>query len=739
MKPYDSTPSGFGFPPGSPISFCKTRAAALLRAFALVLPGVVLPPAIGSALDLQAWQKAIKQTHPSQAGCFQASYPDTQWRQVSCAQPQDAVPPWRTPPGKGDAKNTQLTPIWNTGYSASAVGGPIWNAEGSFLGVTGVTSIMDSVYDPGGNSYSLQVNTDYFTIPGSSSLCGNHAGCMGWVQFAYQNYAWEGRGLIAIWYWIGGANSCQAPWISYDNWCYSYHAMNTPLQPVSNFNDQINLGGQTVNGEDTINITIGGQAYSATTQSRIQELPQLWEHAQFNVFGIGNSSSANFNSGAMLTINTRIDNGTGNAPICASDVGTGEDNNLYYNSPCCSYAGGKPSIAFVEGTEDNPGKFTCADLGSNTIVPVVTPAEGGTIAPSVALQVPNRAVSTFTVVPSDGYKIDSVTGCGGLLNGGVFTTAPATGDCTVTAMFVSSAPANTYTVTASAGAGGTISPSGGLSAPAGTVQKFTVTPGLGYSIASVDGTCGGTLNGNIYTTLAITADCTVTAAFKAQSYIVTASVNGTGGKIDPSGYLSVKSGATQSFTVTPDANYQIASVDGTCGGSLKGNTYTTSPITANCTTTATFAPSSYTVTARAGANGAIDPSGSLSTAFGTTRTFTLTPDVNYTVFLMRGTCEGTLNGNTFTTKAITSDCTVIASFTPNYYVVTASAGAGGAINPSGYFSTVSGTTRTFTLTPNANYQISTVGGTCGGTLNGNTFTTKAITSNCVVMANFTPN
>jgi hypothetical protein len=130
---------------------------------------------------------------------------------------------------------------------------------------------------------------------------------------------------------------------------------------------------------------------------------------------------------------------------------------------------------------------------------------------------------------------------------------------------------STYAVTASASAGGTISPSGAVSVASGATRTFTVTPSAGYSLSNVGGTCGGTLSGSTYTTRAITANCTVTAAFAQATYIVTAST-GTGGTINPSGYLSVKSGATQSFTLTPNTGYRAASVGGTCGGTRSGTT-----------------------------------------------------------------------------------------------------------------------------------------------------------------------
>ncbi|MBZ0092148.1 MAG: DUF1566 domain-containing protein [Sulfuricellaceae bacterium] len=74
----------------------------------------------------------------------------------------------------------------------------------------------------------------------------------------------------------------------------------------------------------------------------------------------------------------------------------------------------------------------------------------------------------------------------------------------------------TWTVTPSAGAGGSISPSTSQTVNNGTTTTFTVTPNYGYA-ASVGGTCGGYLSGTTYTTNAITANCTVSATFTANS------------------------------------------------------------------------------------------------------------------------------------------------------------------------------------------------------------------------------
>ena len=77
----------------------------------------------------------------------------------------------------------------------------------------------------------------------------------------------------------------------------------------------------------------------------------------------------------------------------------------------------------------------------------------------------------------------------------------------------------------------------------------------------------------------------------ATSFIVTATA-GSGGSITPTS-ATVTSGKTTSLTVAANSGYAVQSVTG-CGGSLSGTTYTTGPVTADCTVSATFVASAQT-------------------------------------------------------------------------------------------------------------------------------------------------
>ena len=144
---------------------------------------------------------------------------------------------------------------------------------------------------------------------------------------------------------------------------------------------------------------------------------------------------------------------------------------------------------------------------------VGTPA--GTIVPPSQI-VADGATATFTLTPDTGYEIDGVGGTcpAGTLAGNVYTTGPITADCEVVANFRQL----THTVTSSVG-----TPAGTIVPPSQTVAHgatatFTLTPDSGFEIDGMDGTCpAGSLVGNLYTTEAITADCTVIANFRPEA------------------------------------------------------------------------------------------------------------------------------------------------------------------------------------------------------------------------------
>jgi len=294
-------------------------------------------------------------------------------------------------------------------------------------------------------------------------------------------------------------------------------------------------------------------------------------------------------------------------------------------------------------------------------------------------------------------------------------------------------------MTASAGAGGTIAPSGSFFQSQGASQTFTITPSGGYQIADVqvDGQSAGPVS--TYTLTGITAPHTISATFAATgtNYIITATA-GSNGSISPSGALTANCGASQTFTITPNTGCQVAGV--TVDGTALSNpvtTYTFNNVTANHSISATFVLNTFTITSAAGANGSISPSPSATVSYGASQTFTITPDTSHRVAGVQvdGVPVGAVTTYTFS-NAIANH-TIAATFAPIItYTISATALGSGSISPSGKVSVVSGTNRTFTITPSANYEISgvKVDGKSIGAVSSYTFTDTA--ANHTIVATF---
>ncbi|MBI4364705.1 MAG: T9SS type A sorting domain-containing protein [Candidatus Latescibacteria bacterium] len=116
-----------------------------------------------------------------------------------------------------------------------------------------------------------------------------------------------------------------------------------------------------------------------------------------------------------------------------------------------------------------------------------------------------------------------------------------------------------FTITATAGSGGTISPSGVVIVAPGGSQSFTIAHDACHTIADVlvDGVSAGAVTE--YTFTNVSANHTIAASFTLITYTITASA-GDGGAISPSGAVSVGCGSDQAFTITTDPENMIGSL-----------------------------------------------------------------------------------------------------------------------------------------------------------------------------------
>jgi len=294
-------------------------------------------------------------------------------------------------------------------------------------------------------------------------------------------------------------------------------------------------------------------------------------------------------------------------------------------------------------------------VGTRIITP--TAGAGGSISPSTPQSVKYGGTRAFTIAANTGYTIRDV-GVDGVSVGAVsaYTFMNVTANHIITAAFA----INTYVITPTAGAGGSISPGTPQTVNYGETQVFAITATTGYHIldVGVDGASVGAVSA--YTFTNVTANHTITAAFAINTYNVTTATTGTGSGsiiLNPAGG-TYDHGTVVTATATAAVSSNFTGWSGACVGT--GTCSVT--IDAPKSISAAFTLKTYTVTPTAGAGGSISPNTAQTVNHGSTAQFTVTPNPGYQIVAVTG-CSGNLSGATYTTGAITESCTVSATYT----------------------------------------------------------------------------
>lgn len=286
-----------------------------------------------------------------------------------------------------------------------------------------------------------------------------------------------------------------------------------------------------------------------------------------------------------------------------------------------------------------------------------------------------------------------------------------------------------YTIAATAGAHGMISPVGTTTYHYGVNADYEINAAVGYYISAitVDGettnyTQADALNSTVISFNDILANHTISATFAQYQYTITV-VAGQHGTVSPTTH-TYAFGATPTFTITPAAGYGIESVtvDGVSVGTA--STYTFPALTADHTLEATFAQYEYTITATAGNGGSIAPAGVTNMFHNGNQTYTITPATGYHIdnVYVDGVAQGAVNQYAFT--GVQANHTIFASFAPNEYTITVNQPANGTINP-GTMTVLYGATPTFVITPATGYNVTAI------TLNGTNVIANATNVNGV--------
>ena len=418
-------------------------------------------------------------------------------------------------------------------------------------------------------------------------------------------------------------------------------------------------------------------------------------------------------AGIGLRLATCLANCQGASPtwqIEALDTPSGLFTSLQLASTGNPLVSGLPIISYTSSTHA-VNLATVTSLSTFTVTASPNPASGGGVlncaptsggTPAATATVTSGETASCTATPDSGFSTQSISGCGGAATGiGVdsYVTGLIVADCTVTATFVATGPAN--------GSCGTANGFPSQNPPSIDLCNVGTPGGVTTNPSDFTWTCAG-FNGGT------TASCSAPRLFAVGG---SAGAGGSIGCVSP-----VLGGATTTCTASPGVGFETQSMSG-CGGSATGqgvNLFTTGAVTANCIVSATFVAVPVVNGACGTADGSfslVPPSTNLCAPGTATPVATLTSSYTWT-------CSGSGGGTN-------SPCQAIRQFS-----VTAAAGPGGSL--------VCDPTRTFThsgfctATPDNGYATQSIGG-CGGTptgLNVNTYSAAPGTIDCTVTATF---
>ncbi|GEM_PF-6934619 len=219
-------------------------------------------------------------------------------------------------------------------------------------------------------------------------------------------------------------------------------------------------------------------------------------------------------------------------------------------------------------------------------------------------------------------------------------------------------PPQQYTITASSGTNGSISPSGATTVNSGSSQSFTITANAHYHIADVlvDSASVGAVES--YTFSNVTADHTIAASFAIDTQTLTiTAVHGRATKNPDKSIYNY--GDRVDVTAMPDAGYRFVKWSGTIN-------YTSNPVQLlmdrDESIIAEFTPITYTITASAGANGSISPSGVTTVNSGADQTYSITANQGYRILdvLVDSVSVGAMP--IYRLSNISANHTIVASF-----------------------------------------------------------------------------
>jgi len=266
-----------------------------------------------------------------------------------------------------------------------------------------------------------------------------------------------------------------------------------------------------------------------------------------------------------------------------------------------------------------------------------------------------------------GYEFVNWTENGVQVSANTTYSFTATGNRTLVANF----RLKIYTITATAGAGGSITPSGNVNVTHGSNQAFAITPNTGYDIedVKVDGVSIGAVTN--YTFNNVVSNHTIEVSFKLKAYAISATANPSAGGTASGGGV-YNHGQTVNLIASANTGYEF--VNWTENGvQVSANTTCSFTATGNRTLVVNFRLKTYTITATAGTGGSITPSENVNVTHGSNQTFSIAADSGYEISDVKVDNVSVGKVSSYTFNNVIANHSIQASFSllpPATYTVT---------------------------------------------------------------------
>ena len=510
---------------------------------------------------------------------------------------------------------------------------------------------------------------------------------------------------------------------------------------IKTYQVSISATGATVNGNSTITVNHGESATFNLTPNANYELTSLKVNGtdKTSAYSNGTISLTNVTANTEIVVIFSIKtyqvsiSATGATVNGNATITVNHGESATFNvTPTSGYElhsltinGNENLSAYAGGVVTISGVTEATNVVIVFVDPYVPPTEytvsitatGATVNGSNSISVVEGNSAVFNITPNANYEIKSLT-VNGISNisaysNGTVTIANVTENTNVVIEFA----IKTYEVTIQS-TGASVSSSSLLNVDHGANATFNVVPNANYELSSL--LINGSENLSAYsngvvTITNVTENTEIVIVFTLKTYQV--SINVTGATLNGNSTITVNHGDNATFTLTPNANYKLVSL--TINGNENLSAYSNGTITINSVSETTnivviFNIKTYTVSIQA-TGATVSGNTTLTVNHGESATFNVTPTSGYELYSL------TINGNdslasyssgVVTIASVTEATNVVIVFIdpvvpPTEYTVSITA-TGATVNGNTTISVVEGNSAVFNITPNANYELSSL-------------------------------